>query len=97
MLLVVARSLSVACCLSLAGSPRSIAMAWTRCVRFFQQCVHEPVIPDRELCLLTPFQQWRKYKHFPLVIVLHILVVLFITIQVGVAPIVCTDRPLLTH
>jgi hypothetical protein len=77
--------------LSLSPSSASVVRAvmssvtgqrWQRCIGFLQSLIHDPPISDRELCLLTPFQQWRKYKHFPLVIILHFLVVLFITIQV---------------
>jgi hypothetical protein len=79
------------CILSLSLSSASVVRAvmssvtgqrWQRCIGFLQSLIHDPPISDRELCLLTPFQQWRKYKHFPLVIILHFLVVLFITIQV---------------
>lgn len=42
----------------------------------------EPPISDRDRILLTPFQQWRKYRHFPLKIALHFLIVVFVSAQV---------------
>ena len=46
----------------------------------------ESEISDRDRILLTPFNQWRKYRHFPLKIILHFLIVIFVGSQVRVLP-----------
>mmetsp|Transcript_12988 Transcript_12988/g.51805 ORF Transcript_12988/g.51805 Transcript_12988/m.51805 type:complete len:812 (+) Transcript_12988:179-2614(+) len=51
------------------------------CALFLQNCWREPPIPDKERVLLTPFNQWRKYRNFPIKIVLHLLIVVFVTVQ----------------
>lgn len=48
----------------------------------FKSLFQEPPVSDRDRILLTPFQQWRKYRQFPLKIALHFLIVVFVSSQV---------------
>lgn len=52
------------------------------CPGWVQDIWKDAPIPDRDRILLTPFQQWRKYGQFPLLVVLHFLIVIFVSAQV---------------
>ena len=50
-------------------------------VSFLRSCFLPPRMTDRDAVLLTPFNQWRKYRNFPLKIVLHFAIVFLITLE----------------
>ena len=61
------------------GMLKGNGSGWRQIVLFWR----ESDVSDRDRVILTPFNQWRKYRHFPLPIILHFFIVVLVSSQVG--------------